>query len=235
MLEELEDLCEHQRMSLTGKVQLVSAVEEVVVKGKGKKLSKQEFVFADCTAACRGVLWEEHINELKEGSCYYITNGTVRSFNETKYVSIGEKAMIKAVNDIGDVVDDVVFDENGGIVVVKGEVIGVVSVETYTSCVSCHGKVTETKTGVGQCSKCSTKVKMGKCKIQSVARVVIEEEGGKEHKLTMFGEIVEQIGDISRDVAGPCDDVSEQLLMSPQLRYTINLKKETVCSVTKDL
>ena len=142
--------------------------------------------------------------------------------------------MIKAVNDIGDVVDDLVFDENGGIVVVKGEVIGVVSVETYTSCVSCHGKVTETKTGVGQCSKCSTKVKMGKCKIQSVARVIIE-EGGKEHKLTMFDEIVEQIGDISKEVAGPCDDVSEKLLMSPQLKYTINLKKETVCSVARDL
>ena len=78
-LEELKDLCEHQQVSLTGKVQLLLAVEEVVVKSTGKRLSKQEFVFADCTAACRGVLWEEHINEVKENSCYNIINATVRS------------------------------------------------------------------------------------------------------------------------------------------------------------
>ena len=80
------------------------------------------------------MLWEDHINEVKEDSCYNIINGTVRSFNGTKYVSIREKATI--VNDIGGDVDDLAFDESGGIVVVKGEVMAVVSVETYISCVS---------------------------------------------------------------------------------------------------
>ena len=39
----------------------------------------------------------------------------------------------------------------------------------------------------------------------------------------MFGEIVQQIADISKEVAGACDDVSDQLLMSPQLKYTTGL------------
>ena len=69
---------------------------------------------------------------MKEDSCYNIINDTVRSFNGTKYVSIGEKATI--VNNIGDVIDDLAFDESGGIVVVKGEVMAVVSVETYQLC-----------------------------------------------------------------------------------------------------
>ena len=80
------------------------------------------------------MLWEDHINKVKEDNCYNIINGTVRSFNGTKYVSIGEKATI--VNDIGGDVDDLAFDESGGIVIVKGEVMAVVSVETYISCVS---------------------------------------------------------------------------------------------------
>lgn len=121
LYKKLKDLYEHQQVSLTGKVQLVLVVEEVVFKSTGKRPSKQEFVFADCTASCRGVLWEQHINEVKENCCYNVINATVRSFNGTKYVSIGEKAMIKAVNDIGDDVDELACDESG-IVVVKAEV-----------------------------------------------------------------------------------------------------------------
>lgn len=68
-----------------------------------------------------------------------------------------------------------------------------------------------------------------------VTRVVIEEEGGKQHKLTKFGETVKHIADISKEVVGACDDVSDQLLMSQQLKYTISLKKEIVCSVARDL
>lgn len=52
--------------------------------------------------------------------------------------------------------------------------------ETYANClINCHGKVIEAKKGVEQCSKYNTKVKVEKCKNQSVARVVIEEQGGK--------------------------------------------------------
>ena len=63
------------------------------------------------------MLWEDHINKVKEDSCYNIIIGTVRSFNGTKYVSIGEKATI--VNNIGGDVDDLAFDESGGIVVAR--------------------------------------------------------------------------------------------------------------------
>lgn len=142
-------------------------------------------------------------------------------------MSVGEKAVIKATDDIGDVVDDLDLDGAGGIAAVKGDVVAVVSMETYASCVNCHAKATEASRGLGQCSKCNTKVKMLKCKHQSVARVVVEEEeGGKQHKLTMFDGVVQQIVDINKEIAGisgDCD-VSDQLLMSSQLTYMINLK-----------
>ena len=50
-LEELKDAVEHQQVTFTGKVLSVSAVEELVKKGTGKQLCKQEFVIADTTVS----------------------------------------------------------------------------------------------------------------------------------------------------------------------------------------
>lgn len=52
---------------------------------------------------------------MKQDSSYNIINATVKSFNGSKYVS-------GHVNNIG-VVDELTFDEIGGIVVVKAEVV----------------------------------------------------------------------------------------------------------------
>jgi len=97
----------------------------------------------------------------------------VRSFNGAKYASVGEKAMIRAIEEIGYVVDDASCDKTGGIVVVKTEIVEVVSMENYSSCRNCHGKVMETANqAIGECMKCGNKVKLIK-KWQNVARVIL--------------------------------------------------------------
>ena len=86
---------------------------------------------------------------------------------------------------------------------------------------------------IGECMKCGSKVKLMKSKRQNVARVILLEEGGKEYKVTMFGDVIESAVHISVQKCGDeTGDVSELLVLSPQLNYTLNLKKETVCSVT---
>ena len=111
----------------------------MLLKTAGKQLTKWEVILADGTAACRCVLWEQHINEVEEGNCYNIANATVRSFNGS---------VIKAVEDIGGVVDDQLgFAETGGIIVIKAEIIAVLSIENYISCKSCSGKVSPTNRG----------------------------------------------------------------------------------------
>ena len=74
---------------------------------------------ADGTAACRCAVWENHIDQVEEDKCYTFENATVRSFNGTKYVSVGEKAIISAIDEIGYVVDNASCDKTGGIVMVK--------------------------------------------------------------------------------------------------------------------
>jgi len=152
-------------------------------------------VIADCTAACRCVLWEEHTRKVQEEQCCKIRNATVRQFNGTKYVSIGEKTIIELSDAITDVVDKTAMqDETGGIIVVRAEVASAISIDSYVSCRNCLRKVLETKNGVGECGKCNAKVKLAKCKNRNVARIEIEDEkGGTQYKLAMFDDVVEQI------------------------------------------
>lgn len=64
------------------------------------------------TAACRCVIWENHIDQVEEDKCYTFKNATVRSFNGAKYILVGEKSVIRATEEIGYVVDDVSCDES---------------------------------------------------------------------------------------------------------------------------
>ena len=65
-LEEVKDVAEQQQITVLGKVQSVATIEQVLLKTTGKQLSKQEILFADCTAACWCVLWEQHVNGVEE-------------------------------------------------------------------------------------------------------------------------------------------------------------------------
>ena len=204
-LEQLKDLSEHQQISVTGKVQSIAEVEKVLIKSKGKQLCKQEFVIADGTAACRAVAWEDKIGKIKEGNSYNIMNVTVRSFNGSKYLSIAERSVIKVVDDIGYVIDEPMFDGAGGVIKINAEVVAVLNIETYISCRNCNGKVTEVNNGVGECSKCICKMKMKKCKGKSVVRVILEESEGKEYKVSMFNEVIQEAIKISEEAADSKD------------------------------
>lgn len=45
----------------------------------------------------------------------------------------------------------------------KGEIVGVVGCDSYSSCKSCKAKVVEVSEVVWECSKCGMKVKMSRC------------------------------------------------------------------------
>ena len=152
-LEEVKDLMEHQQVTFAGKVTSVLQVEELIKKSTGKMFRKCDFIIADATASCRGVVWEENLNMLKEDSSYKIFNGTVRSFNGAKYLSLGERAIIKSIDDIGDTVDELIFDQSGGISIVEGEIIAVLKIEVYLACRCCSSKVMEVG-DIVQCTKC---------------------------------------------------------------------------------
>ena len=119
---------------------------------------------------------EQQVNVLKEEDSYKFMNATVRSFNGSKYISLGEKSEIQKVKDIGDVVDKSVFDGNGELKVFRAEIVTVINVEMYSSCRNCNAKVSEASGGIAMCSKCHSKMKLAKCGKKGVARVILEDE-----------------------------------------------------------
>ena len=206
------------------------------MKSSGRKFSKLDFTIADSTAALRGVAWENHFNALKKNSSYKIVSATVRSFNGAKFVSLGEKSTIEQLGDIDDVIGkELVYHGAGDVTVLKADIIAVMSIENYVSCRVCDGKVIEINEKLEKCGKCNTKIKMGKCGSKSVGRIVIEDDDGKEYKLTIFDDIIQQICEIAKGkFTGDHDsnDVSELLLSAPQLVYTFTTK-EVVSSIAK--
>lgn len=170
-------------------------------------------------------------SECLEEDSYKFLNVTVRSFNGSKYISLGEKSEIQKVKDIGDVVDKSVYDGSGEVKVFKAEIVAVISVEMYSSCRNCNAKVLEVSKGIAVCSKCNSKMKLDKCGTKSIACVILEDEDNNECKVTIFSEVLDQIIDFAKPRSGSID-LAEELLLAPKLCFTIT-GKETVASVSK--
>ena len=236
LLEEVKDLAEYQKITITGKILSISKPEQIVMQRNGTQLRKQDFAIADSTGALRGVAWESHVDVLKEDSSYKISCVTVRSFNGAKYVSVGEKSSIELKDDIGDVVgEETIFDGSGDVKVLNAEIVGVISCESYGSCRNCDGKVIQVNEILGKCVKCNAKLKLAKCSSKKVGRIIIEDSANRnEHKLTVFDEVLNQITDIAKEeLKGEASgDLSELLLSAPELIYTFT-SKDVVSSVAK--
>ena len=163
----------NQFVTVIGKVIKVDPLDEVRSK-EGKPLSKQDCVIADCGAMCRVVSWEADVGKLKKGKSYRFNRVIVRQYGGVKYLSLSENAEI--TNDIGDVLSE---DENDGeqteSSIAEGEVVAVSSADDYYSCFSCRGKVKTIGSSnlIGQCTKCSVKLKMSRCNKCKSAKIVI--------------------------------------------------------------
>ena len=156
----LEDVSEHQRVTVKGKVVEVSAVEKITVKSTGKNFTKRDFVLANLTSQRRCVAWEQHVDDVQEDKSYKLMNVIVRSFNGSKYISVGQESEVVTIEDIGEVIDNSTIEDSGCAKVCKGEIIGITSVETYRGCINCSAKVVEMSGILADCNKCSTKMKI---------------------------------------------------------------------------
>lgn len=131
-------------------------------------------------------------------------------------MSVGEWAIIKAVGDIGNITEELICDESGRILIVEGEIIGILKTDVYLDYRICNSKVTEVG-NIDECTKCGAKVKIRKCKAKQIARVLILDANDKEHKVTMFEEMIQQVLGFSK-ASGDFDDIDDKPLASPCLK-----------------
>ena len=72
------------------------------------------------------------------------------------------------------------------------------------------------------CTKCNSKVKISKSKFQSTARIILVEDGGTEHKVTIYGEVFKTYLTSLRRIPGneKVFELSDLLLVSLLLTCT---------------
>ena len=139
-LADIHSICLNSNVTVSVKVTNVNAPTEV--NSKFKKLTKQDCIVSDGTGACRLVLWEKNISQLKVMVSYTLSNIKVREYCGDRYLSMTIDSTINPIDDIGEVIEldpDELPRSNGG-KLVEGEVITVIY-ESYRACPICNSKV----------------------------------------------------------------------------------------------
>lgn len=158
------------------KIVRVDVAMEVNTK-TGKKLNKQDCVLKDVNASCRIVLWENDVGKLKKGQSYSLIKVLVRQYDGVKYFSLSDGTSIEPIQDIQEISDDDYDEETSQILLVAtGEIVAVLSISDYSSCVSCTGMVQSINEVLGKCTKCGATLKLNKCNQSKSAKIVISNE-----------------------------------------------------------
>lgn len=101
--------------------------------------------------------------------------------------------------------------------VVEGEIVAVLGVDSYSSCISCKGKVNNLNDVIGECSKCSCKMKMSRCEQNLSVRFMVEGDGKQTWRLTAFKHEVEAI------VAGETGaSIAEKMLLVDNIKFYVS-------------
>lgn len=200
-------------------VKIISLSEPVIVSDR--KLKKQDIVIGDKTGTCRLVLWEDDVGRLTVNKSYVLKNIHVKQFNQMKYLAVTDNTIVEECEDIGDVAS--VDSDNTH--VIKGELIAVLSADTYHCCINahCRAKVVPFDEYFGECRKCNATIKLHKCPLMETSVIMMEGEDGVEYKITLFAKEIEHLTNGINEAT-----LMKRLLKVNKLEVTINQQNTAI-------
>ena len=162
-------LAEVHKMSEYSKVTTVVKVlskEEPVKLENGK--TKQEVVVADSSGVMIVTLWEEKLDVLVISKSYKLTDFMIQDFNMTKNLMLHRQGSNIEVADIGPVQEHTqhLKLENSNHIL-NADIIAVKQLESFSTCVSCKGRVEPLTPPGGHCSRkdCGMFQRIDRCSI----------------------------------------------------------------------
>ncbi len=183
-------------------------------------LQKQDTTIADSTGTNRLVLWENDVSSVQIGKSYCFTDVTVKEYDGFKFLSMGKFAELKAVDDIGEVIEDAEDDIHTGQTIDCGEINTIISCTQFHQCRLCKSKIDLQDSGtIGKCTKCQAVSRINKCPLASVAKVIVTDKRNNDHTITLFEPVLSQLID---GVAG--NDLPQKLLMTPAFNFSVSSK-----------
>lgn len=221
-LGDLADIEEYQHVSVAAKVLRVD--NQIEVK---PGLYNQDSTIADSTGTARLTLWQENINKLEEKKSYELKNLIVRSFNQSKYLTLAKfEYGITCVEDITDVKEelDILHGHTEQNEIIAAEIVAVSNLMQCRSCTACQSRVDVVNERIGRCSnsRCSAIQRLDKCSKSMSANLLICCDGCMpQRNFKAFLPMIKAIADddtINED-ADP-DKVCESLLMAAPFNFT---------------
>ena len=209
--------------------------QPVKQKKYGTTLTKQDCECGDTTASIRLVLWESNVGRLRKNSSYKLSAVTVSTYNGVQYLSFGKNSILEEISDIGEVEGD--EEDHEGVTpaqvgrrTVTGDISGVNLCNEYKSCIVCNSKVTPVSDLLGECGKCSMLLKLDKCNMASLAKIVVITESGTMHTITMFNDMITKL---IEDVPSTTDTtLAMKILSAGPHQYFID-HRNVVCAIQK--
>lgn len=188
-LSQLRSCPQYTRVNIRAKVINIKTPQQV-----GNNKRKQEIIVADDTDNCVLTIWEEHIDTLGLRLCesYYITKLIVRVFNNDYSLSLPETgSKVTHIDDLDNVKEDIPDMLEPTIEGVS--VIAVKDLQQFKACVFCKGKIDTQESGIGTCQKCDAVQKLDKCKINEMAKIVVESPSMEIVTLVAYADILQSI------------------------------------------
>jgi DNA-directed RNA polymerase subunit RPC12/RpoP len=185
---------------------------------------------ADPTDCIKLVLWENAIDQVKEGKSYHIENCKVRVFDDLKYLNTNEFTKISEIDDIVDVnLSTPELKSN----LITGVCVGV-DIKRSDSCISCNtvfaAEIGETT--LVKCPHCKLSMLASSTKPKLVCELVINVEG----KLSCYTAFNDAIQSFCRIVeynatAGEVDDeqLTIKLLTAGPQKLLVDKSAKKIC------
>ena len=181
----------YDRVTVNAKVLMVSPKAQI-----SDGLWKQDVHIADSMTSTKLILFENKIDSLVKGETYKFENILVNEFQHEKYLQVPRNGSTGTkIEELPNVVahDDV---PDTFPTVLSAEIVGVLSLDSYISCLNCKSKITISTDTTGKCNKCSLIQSLRHSTKQLRAKVIISTPGGNYLTLDVFGQNVAAIAEI---------------------------------------
>ena len=195
------ELAAEQLVTLKAEVAEISGVKKVHTQYQGT-LMKQEVVLRDTSGFIKAVLWDSHVNTLKEKETYIFKNFKVKVYKGDRYLNTPKNEPFEATGTTG-------FDQplvevhetlNATSATIIGNVIGIVEVGKIPSCVNCKKNVAPLPGDelLGKCDGCGSLQLVDACEIQHLVRVLVQSSSdpSEKRKLVFYNQEIQQLKDI---------------------------------------
>ena len=199
-LNILPTLNQYDKVSVNVKAIRLLQPEQV---GQDKKI-KRDVIVADGSGTAKVVLWEQHIDALQEGKSYSLNNFHVKEFKGKKHLSVPKADFeITPIDDIQNVVNEV-LDDDEVTVIQNPQIIGVIELDNYRSCLQCKARVEPQTPPLGKCTRedCLMIQLFDICPEQIMVRVMLRYiNDGKYTHLTClaYGDTVYTLANVPND------------------------------------